>query len=131
MKMNNILKALTLVVVMFVSVISVSARNNDNNLIRNTEEKDGVMVGQTVYKVDGNTLTNYMKYSYSYDDQKRMTESISYKWDSADNNWENDLRMTYTYSGKTVTTDYYKWNKKAQKFVLVPEMTVTMDSRDM
>jgi hypothetical protein len=131
MKLNNIFKALTLVVVMFVNVICVSARNNDNNLIRNTEEKDGVMVGQTVYKVDGNTLTNYMKYSYSYDEDKRMTESISYKWNGANNAWENDLRMTYSYSGKTVTTEYYKWNNKSNSYVLVPEMTVTMDSREM
>jgi hypothetical protein len=131
MKLNNIFKAPTLVVVMFVNVICVSARNNDNNLIRNTEEKDGVMVGQTVYKVDGNTLTNYMKYSYSYDEDKRMTESISYKWNGANNAWENDLRMTYSYSGKTVTTEYYKWNNKSNSYVLVPEMTVTMDSREM
>jgi hypothetical protein len=131
MKLNNIFKALTLVVVMFVNVICVSARNNDNNLIRNTEEKDGVMVGQTVYKVNGNTLTNYMKYSYSYDEDKRMTESISYKWNGANNAWENDLRMTYSYSGKTVTTEYYKWNNKSNSYVLVPEMTVTMDSREM
>jgi hypothetical protein len=116
---------------MFVNVICVSARNNDNNLIRNTEEKDGVMVGQTVDKVDGNTLTNYMKYSYSYDEDKRMTESISYKWNGANNAWENDLRMTYSYSGKTVTTEYYKWNNKSNSYVLVPEMTVTMDSREM
>lgn len=131
MKKNIIFKALALVVVLLMNVVYVSARNNDNNLVRNTEEKDGVMVGQTVYKMDGNTLSNFMKYSYAYDDQKRMVESISYKWNGSDNTWDNDLRMTYTYSGKTVTTDYYKWNSKTQKYVLVPEMTVTMDSSDM
>lgn len=42
---------------------------NKNNLIYNSEEKDGMMVGQTVYKMDSGTLANYMKYSYKYDDQ--------------------------------------------------------------
>jgi hypothetical protein len=131
MKKSNLFKAAALVVALLVNVFSLSARSNDNNLIHNTEEKDGVMTAQTVYKVEGNTLTNYMKYSYSYDDQKRMTESIACKWDASQNNWSNDLRITYSYSGKTVTTSYYKWNNKTQEFVLVPEMTVTMDNRDM
>ena len=55
---------------------------NKNNLIYNSEEKDGMMVGQTVYKMDSGTLANYMKYSYKYDDQKRMTESETMKWNS-------------------------------------------------
>jgi hypothetical protein len=125
------MKALTLAVALFVNVMYVSARVYDNNLIHNTEEKDGVMTAQTVYKVEGNTLTNYMKYSYSYDEQKRMTENTAYKWNDAQKSWDNDLRITYTYSGKTVTTNYFKWNAKSKTFVLVPEMTVTMDNNDM
>ena len=45
--------------------------------------------------------------------------------------WEKDLRINYTYEGKTVTTNYYKWNAKKQAYVLVPEMTVTMDNTNM
>ena len=41
------------------------------------------------------------------------------------------LRINYTYEGKTVTTNYYKWNAKKQAYVLVPEMTVTMDNTNM
>ena len=86
------------------------------------------MVGQTIYKKDGNTLTNYQKQSYKYDDQQRMIESESMKWDAGKKQWANDLRVTYTYSGKTVTTNYYKWNAKKKVFVLAPDMTVTMDA---
>lgn len=77
--------------------------------------------------MEGTSLANYMKYSYKYDDNKRMTESTAMKWNSTRNQWENDLRINYIYQGKTVTTNYYKWNKKKSEFVLVPEMTVTMD----
>ena len=30
-----------------------------------------------------------------------------------------------------MTTTYYKWNKKKQDYVLVPEMTITMDNPNM
>ena len=129
MKTKTFFKVFALVAVLFVNVLAVSARGNDGKLVSNTEEKDGVMVGQTVYKKDGNTLANYMKHSYKYDDQKRMVESATQKWNN--NNWENNLLITYTYTGKTVTTNYYQWNSKKKEYILAPEMTVTMDNRDM
>ena len=89
MKTKTFFKVFALVAVLFVNVLAVSARGNDGKLVSNTEEKDGVMVGQTVYKKDGNTLANYMKHSYKYDDQKRMVESATQKWNN--NNWENNL----------------------------------------
>ena len=88
-------------------------------------------VGQTVYKMYGNTLANYMKYNYKYDDNKRMTESEALKWDSNKDEWVKNLRINYIYEGKTVTTNYYKWNAKKRAYVLVPEMTVTMDNTNM
>ena len=84
-------------------------------------------VAETVYKMDGNMLTNYMKYNYKYDENKQMTENLSQKWNSTKNRWDNDLCIRYTYDSKSITTEYYKWNAKKKTFVLVPEMTVTMD----
>lgn len=89
------------------------------------------MVGQTVYKMNGSTLANYMKYNYKYDDNKRMIESETLKWNSTKEEWEKDLRINYTYEGKTVTTNYYKWNNKKRAYVLVPEMTVTMNNTNL
>lgn len=131
MKTKAILKTVVLSAVILVSSVAVSARSFDNNLIYNTEEVNGVMVGQTVYKMDGSALANYMKYSYKYDDNKRMTESITMKWNSSKNQWENDLCTRYSYTGKSVTTNYYKWSNKKNNFVLVPEMTITMDNTNM
>ncbi|MDO4163169.1 MAG: DUF3836 domain-containing protein [Bacteroides sp.] len=124
------LKTLILSSILLVCGMNASA-DNKSNLIYNSEEENGVMVGQTVYKTDGNTLANYMKYNYKYDDQKRMSESESLKWNSGKNMWEKDICIRYTYQGKTVTTNYYKWNKKSEKYVLIPEMTVTMDNTNM
>lgn len=127
--------SLTKIVLSFVFLFAISlttfARSNDGQLIYNPIEENGVMVGQTVFKKDGAMLTNYMKYNYKYDANKRMTESETLKWNSNKSTWENDLLIQYTYEGKTVTTNYHKWNNKKKEYILVPEMTVTMDDPNL
>ena len=131
MKVNVSIRTIALSVVLFAGSLTASAHNNDRNLIYNSEEKDGVMVEQTVYMKEGAALGNNMKYNYKYNDQKRMTESEALKWNTESQKWENSLRITYTYEGKTVTTNYYKWNSKKNAYILVPEMTVTMDDTNI
>ena len=127
MKAKVSLKMLVLSAVLLVASLATSARSYDGQLIYNPIEENGVTVGQTVYKMDGSTLANYMK----YDNKKRMIESEAMKWNSSKDEWQKDLRINYIYEGKTVTTNYYKWNAKKKAYVLVPEMTVTMDNTNM
>ena len=68
-----------------------------------------------------------MKYNYKYDANNQMTENMSQKWNAESNSWVNDLKICYTYDNKSVTTEYYKWNSKKGEFILIPDMTVTMD----
>ena len=128
MKTTGFLKTVALSAVLLVSSVAVSARNY---VIYNSEEENGMLIGQTVYKKEGSSLANYMKYNYKYDDNKRMIESQTMKWNSNKNNWENDLLVRYTYEGKTITTNYYKWNNRKSEFILAPEMTVTMDNPNL
>ena len=131
MKAKVSLKMLVLSAVLLVASLATSARSYDGQLIYNPIEENGVTVGQTVYKMDGSTLANYMKYNYKYDNKKRMIESEAMKWNSSKDEWQKDLRINYIYEGKTVTTNYYKWNAKKKAYVLVPEMTVTMENTNM
>ena len=131
MKTKISLKMYVLSVVLLMTSFVASARSYDGQLVYNPVEENGVMVGQTVYKMNGNTLANYMKYNYKYDDNKRMIESETLKWNSTKEEWEKDLRIQYAYKGKTETTNYYKWNTKKRAYVLVPEMTVTMDNTNL
>lgn len=131
MKTKVSLKMYVLSVVLLMTSFVASARSYDGQLVYNPVEENGVMVGQTVYKMNGNTLANYMKYNYKYDDNKRMIESETLKWNSTKEEWEKDLRIQYAYKEKTVTTNYYKWNTKKRVYVLVPEMTVTMDNTNL
>lgn len=127
MKKISLAKRLVVLVMTFIASVSTYAAKMNNNLIYNAEEVNGLKVSETVYKKDGNMLTNYMKYSYKYNANNQMTENMSQKWDASDNCWKNDLCIRYTYDSKSVTTEYYKWNSKKNDFVLIPEMTVTMD----
>ena len=131
MKTKVSLKMFVLSVVLLITSFVASARSYDGQLVYNPVEENGVMVGQTVYKMNGSTLANYMKYNYKYDDNKRMIESETLKWNSTKEEWEKDLRINYTYEGKSVTTNYYKWNNKKRAYVLVPGMTVTMDNTNL
>ena len=131
MKTKVSLKMFVLSVVILMTSFVASARSYDGQLVYIPVEENGEMVGQTVYKMNGSTLANYMKYNYKYDDNKRMIESETLKWNSTKEEWEKDLRINYTYEGKTVTTNYYKWNNKKRAYVLVPEMTVTMDNTNL
>ena len=93
--------------------------------------KNGMKVAETVYKMDGSTLANYMKYNYKYDDQKRITESEALKWNAVKNAWTHDMCIRYAYQGKSITTTYYKWSNKKNTYILIPEMTITMDNPNM
>ena len=127
MKAMNFIKTLLVIVTIFITNATISAKNLDNNLIYNAEEVNGVKVAETVYKMSNNMLTKYMKYNYKYDANNQMTENLSQRWNEDNNCWTNDLKICYTYDKKSVTTEYYKWNKKKNEFILIPSMTVTMD----
>lgn len=110
--------------------MNLSAENK-SQLIYNSTEENGLTVGQTVYKAEGNTLTNYMKYNYKYDEQNRVSEREALKWNAVTRTWVNDMCIRYAYQGKSMTTTYYKWNNKKEQYVLLPEMTVTMDNPNL
>ena len=84
MKTKVSLKMFVLSVVLLMTSFVASARSYDGQLVYNPVEENGVMVGQTVYKMNGSTLANYMKYNYKYDDNKRMIESETLKWNSTE-----------------------------------------------
>lgn len=110
--------------------MNLSAENK-SHLIYNSTEVNGLRVNKTVYKAEGNTLTNFLKYNYKYDEQNRVSEREIMKWNQATQNWENDMCIRFAYEGKTITTTYYKWNTRKGQYVLIPEKTVVMDNTNL
>ena len=130
MKRNISVKAALLSALFVVCDMSASAEHR-SNLIYNSEEANGLKVAETIYKSEGNTLAKYMKYNYTYDAQRRMTQSEGLKWNDRKGEWEKDICLRYAYNGKSVTTTYYKWNQKKGAYELLPDMTVTMDATNL
>ena len=122
--MKKIFSTLLVIAVLFIANLPMNAQSN---LIRNTEEKDGLIVAETIFKLEEGTLTNYMKPNYKYDDNKQRIEDEALKWNVVSEEWVKDLCIRYSYTEKSIITEYYKWNKKKKDYVLVPEMTITMD----
>ena len=122
--MKKIFSTILMIAVLFIANLPMNAQNN---LIRNTEEKDGLIVAETVFRLEEGTLINYMKHNYKYDDNKQRIEDEAMKWNDTKEEWVKVLCIRYSYTEKSITTEYYKWNKKKKDYILVPEMTVTMD----
>ena len=122
--MKKIFSTILMIAVLFIANLPMNAQNN---LIRNTEEKDGLIVAETVFRLEEGTLINYMKHNYKYDDNKQRIEDEAMKWNDVREEWVKDLWIRFSYTEKSITTEYYKWNKKKKDYVFVPEMTVSMD----
>jgi len=122
--MKTIFNAILIIAMLFIGNVTMNAQNG---LIRNTEEVDGLIVSETIFKMEGESLTHYMKHNYKYDESKQKIEDEAMKWNSTKETWEKDLCIRYTYTEKSITTEYYKWNKKKKDYIIVPEMTITMD----
>ena len=76
MKTKVSLKMFVLSVVLLMTSFVASARSYDGQLVYNPVEENGVMVGQTVYKMNGSTLANYMKYNYKYDEMEQYQRGM-------------------------------------------------------
>lgn len=115
--------------VFFVNCIFVLAESG-NNLVYNTEETNGVVTSQLVYKMDNGQLSNFQKFNYTYDNESRMKSQEKQSWNSNRNTWENDLCINYSYKNGKKHIEYQKWNAKKKIYVLVPEMSVTVDDTE-
>ena len=59
MKKINFLKGMLVVAILFIANLTVFAGNPGDNLIYNAEEVNGVVVSETIFKMEGTMLTNY------------------------------------------------------------------------
>lgn len=104
--------------------LTLSAENH-SNLYYNSEEVNGMKVAETIYKANGDLLANYMKYNYTYDEQKRLTMSETLVWNNHTQTWQQFQCMRYAYEDENITTTYYRWDERRGKYVLQPGLTAT------
>ena len=106
--MKKIFSTILMIAVLFIANLPMNAQNN---LIRNTEKKDGLIVSETVFKLEESTLTNYMKHNYKYDDNKQRIEDEAMKWNAVKEEWVKDLCIRYSYTEKSIVIFFSRLNE--------------------
>ncbi len=122
MKNSNLIKLFALTIVFIFSVLNVSAKQS-KNIVYDAEQKNGVLVGQTLYKCENNNLEKFARYNYVYDNDNRILENNISRWNKETNNWEKSISVQYRYENNTISTKYYAWNKDNNRYQIIPSMS--------
>ncbi len=125
MKRSNIIKVLSLVIILAFSFLSASAKQS-KNIVYDAVQKNGVLVGQTLYKCEDNTLEKFARYNYVYDKSNRIIENNISKWNKESKSWEKSISVQYRYENNVITTKYYAWNSNNMRYQLIPSMGDTI-----
>ena len=116
MKTTILLRVIVLVAMVFTGITNVDLKAQGNNKYVTNEEKVGeFVVSKTIYREDG-SLYRYMKYDFTYDNQKRMTSKEAFKWDEIRERWMPSFKLTFTYSDDEVTLVYGRWNSSHKAY---------------
>lgn len=119
MKTKQFIGFLGLSLILIVSsMTSASARQNRSNIFYNLEERNGATVGQTLYKESNKMLSQLAKYSYTYNEDRQITQNDILVWNSGKNRWEKGFQVRYNYEGQHTTIEYYKWDREKNKYIL-------------
>ena len=94
------------------TVVTASAKQDKNNIFYNVEEKNGTLVGKTLYKENGKMLSELAKYSYTFNEDYRIIQNSVSVWNNDANKWERGFLVRYDYKDQNTTVEYYKWNRE-------------------
>ena len=90
--MKTLFKTMFVVAMSLIANIHIcAATHQDNGLVRNAEEVNGVIVSETIFKMDDGMLTNYMKHNYKYDANNQRIEDEAMKLNNTKGSWDKDL----------------------------------------
>ena len=101
MKTNLISKAVVMLAVVMASVMNFSASaSNPNQYVKNE---------------DGH-LFRHLRYTYTYDNENRVTSKEASKWDSSQEAWVPYFKMDVSYTNSEVEVSYARWNSKSNAY---------------
>lgn len=88
MKANVILKAVVMTVVVMASVMNFSASaSNPAQYVTNDEMSGELMTAKTIFRNENGYLFRHLRYTYSYDNENRVTSKEASKWNSSKEAW--------------------------------------------
>ena len=125
MKTNLISKAVVMLAVVMASVMNFSANaSNPTQYVKNEEMTGELMTAKTIFKNEDGHLYRYLRYTYTYDTENRVTSKEASKWDSSKEAWVPYFKMDVSYTNNEVELSYARWNSKSNAYDSSIEKTV-------
>ena len=125
MKTNLISKAVVMVAVVMASVMNFSASaSNPTQYVKNEEMTGELMTAKTIFKNEDGRLFRHLRYTYTYDNENRVTSKEASKWDSSKETWVPYFKMDVSYTNNEVELSYARWNSKSNAYDSSIEKTV-------
>ena len=83
MKTNLISKAVVMLAVVMASVMNFSASaSNPTQYVKNEEMTGELITAKTIFKNEDGHLFRHLRYTYTYDNENRVTSKEASKWDN-------------------------------------------------
>ena len=125
MKTNLISKAVVMLAVVMASVMNFSASaSNPTQYVKNEEMTGKLMTAKTIFKNEDGHLFRHLRYTYTYDNENRVTSKEASKWDSSKEAWVPYFKMDVSYANNEVELNYARWNSKSNAYDSSIEKTV-------
>ena len=125
MKTNLISKAVVMLAVVMASVMNFSANaSNPTQYVKNEEMTGELMTAKTIFKNEDGHLFRHLRYTYTYDNENRVTSKEASKWDSSKETWVPYFKMDVSYANNEVELSYARWNSKSNAYDSNVEKTV-------
>ena len=118
----TLLKAVVCVTLVFAGVLNADLKAQDK-FVTNDVMTGELVTSKVVYRHDG-MLYPHMKHNFMYDDQNRVVEKETLKWDSTKKEWTPYTIINLTYTSDQVLMDYAKWSNKAKAYNDAKERTI-------
>ena len=117
MKTNLISKAVVMLAVVMASVMNFSANaSNPTQYVKNEEMTGELMTAKTIFKNEDGHLFRHLRYTYTYDNENRVTSKEASKWDSSQEAWVPYFKMDVSYANNEVELSYARWNSKSNAY---------------
>ena len=117
MKTNLISKAVVMLAVVMASVMNFSASaSNPTQYVKNEEMTGELMTAKTIFKNEDGRLYRHLRYTYTYDNENRVTSKEASKWDSSKEAWVPYFKMDVFYANNEVELSYARWNSKSNAY---------------
>ena len=125
MKTSLISKAVVMLAVVMASVMNFSASaSNPTQYVKNEEMTGELMTAKTIFKNEDGHLFRHLRYTYTYDNENRVTSKEASKWDSSKETWVPYFKMDVSYANNEVELSYARWNSKSNAYDSNVEKTV-------